>query len=219
MRFKERFPGIFSLNGKLATRALARGSLFGEAVKKEGGVEYRLWDPKRSKLAAAIVKGLRNCPIAPGARVLYLGAANGYTASFASDVVGVGGALYCVEKSARAMRDLIFVCEKRENMYPILADARLPEEYVDAVPRGVDVLYEDVAAPDQTQILLRNAAVFKPKWVMYAVKARSINSLKPPKQVYAEQREALKQWVEVTDFVVLDPFEADHCFIAGKYQG
>ncbi|PIY91829.1 fibrillarin, partial [Candidatus Micrarchaeota archaeon CG_4_10_14_0_8_um_filter_60_7] len=75
------------------------------------------------KLAAAIAKGLV-AGIAEGDSVLYLGAANGATPSFVSDLVGAKGMVYCVEFSPRAMRDLIRVCEQRENMVPILADAR-----------------------------------------------------------------------------------------------
>lgn len=217
----QKFPEIYLEGGKLATKNLVPGSgaLFGEIMRKILGQEYRAWDAKRSKLAAAITKGLRNCPIRPGAKVLYLGAANGYTPSFVSDILGSQGTEYCVEFSARAMRDLIFVCEKRENMLPLLANARLPEQYADAVPVGVDVLYQDVAAPDQTEILLRNAERFKPKWIMVAIKARSIDSTKPPHLVYNEAKLQLSKKIEITDFVVLDPFEIDHCFFVGKWKG
>ena len=51
-------------------------------------MEYRVWNPFRSKLAAAIVGGVENVWIAPGNRVLYLGAASGTSVSHVSDIVG-----------------------------------------------------------------------------------------------------------------------------------
>lgn len=54
--------------------------------------EYRLWNPFRSKLAAAVLAGLDNIYIRPGAKVLYLGAASGTSVSHVSDIVGPQGA-------------------------------------------------------------------------------------------------------------------------------
>lgn len=51
-------------------------------------IEYRVWNPFRSKLAAAILGGVDNIWIVPGAKVLYLGAASGTTVSHVSDLVG-----------------------------------------------------------------------------------------------------------------------------------
>lgn len=51
-------------------------------------MEYRVWNPFRSKLAAAIMGGVDAIHMAPGSRVLYLGAASGTTVSHVSDVVG-----------------------------------------------------------------------------------------------------------------------------------
>ena len=54
----------------------------------QGKVEYRVWNPFRSKLAAAILGGVENIHIKPGAKVLYLGAASGTTVSHVADIVG-----------------------------------------------------------------------------------------------------------------------------------
>lgn len=51
-------------------------------------VEYRVWNPYRSKIAAAIIGGVSELFIAPGTKVLYLGAASGTTVSHVSDIVG-----------------------------------------------------------------------------------------------------------------------------------
>ncbi|OWM75596.1 hypothetical protein CDL15_Pgr021761 [Punica granatum] len=60
------------------------------SVQNEDGskVEYRVWNPFWSKLAAAILGGVDEIWIKPGARVLYLGAASGTTVSHVSDIVG-----------------------------------------------------------------------------------------------------------------------------------
>lgn len=62
----------------------------GHFLLQEGSekIEYRVWNPFRSKLAAAIVGGVGNIHMPPGSKVLYLGAANGTTVSHVSDIVG-----------------------------------------------------------------------------------------------------------------------------------
>ena len=47
-----------------------------------------MWNPFRSKLAAAIVGGIENIYMQPGSKVLYLGAASGTTVSHVADLVG-----------------------------------------------------------------------------------------------------------------------------------
>ena len=60
-------------------------SLQGENQEK---IEYRVWNPFRSKLGAAILSGVDNIHMPPGTKVLYLGAASGTTVSHVSDIVG-----------------------------------------------------------------------------------------------------------------------------------
>lgn len=47
-----------------------------------------MWNPFRSKLAAAILGGIDKIHMVPGSKVLYLGAASGTTVSHVSDIVG-----------------------------------------------------------------------------------------------------------------------------------
>ena len=60
-------------------------------------LEYRVWNPFRSKLAAAILGGIDGIHMKPGSKVLYLGAAAGTTVSHVSDIVGPTGCVYAVE--------------------------------------------------------------------------------------------------------------------------
>merc|ERR1712166_435993 len=67
----------------LCTLNLVPGeSVYGEkriSVDGEDGAktEYRIWNPFRSKIAAAVLGGIDMCEFKPGAKVLYLGAASG----------------------------------------------------------------------------------------------------------------------------------------------
>ena len=59
-----------------------------EGTEADTKVEYRVWNPFRSKLAAGVLGGLDNIFIAPGKKVLYLGAASGTSVSHVADIVG-----------------------------------------------------------------------------------------------------------------------------------
>ena len=107
--FFPRHAGVFIARGKedaLVTKNMVMGeSVYGEkriAVEDEAGkIEYRVWNPFRSKLAAAILGGVDAIHMPPGSKVLYLGAASGTTVSHVSDVVGPEGMVYAVEFSHR----------------------------------------------------------------------------------------------------------------------
>uniref|UniRef100_UPI00398F22C8 rRNA 2'-O-methyltransferase fibrillarin n=1 Tax=Pristiophorus japonicus TaxID=55135 RepID=UPI00398F22C8 len=162
-----RHEGVFICRGKedaLVTRNMVPGeSVYGEkrigVEEAETKIEYRAWNPFRSKLAAAILGGIDQIHIKPGAKVLYLGAASGTTVSHVSDIVGPDGLVYAVEFSHRSGRDLINVAKKRTNIIPIIEDARHPHKYRMLLGM-VDVIFADVAQPDQGRIVALNAHHF-----------------------------------------------------------
>jgi len=206
---------------RLATRNLALGkNVYGERLVKCEGVEYRIWDPFRSKLAAAILKGLKMVPIQLGHKVLYLGAASGTTASHVSDIVGENGYVYCVEFAPRSIRELVNnVCQFRFNMAPILADARFPEQYASIVEKVNDI-YCDIAQPEQSKVLADNADLFlKPKaWVMLAIKASSIDVTKEPSEVYEQEMKILESRnFEIQEIVHLEPYDKAHAMIVAQF--
>lgn len=219
MTLKEtRYEGIYRIDGKIATKNLIKGfRSHGEKILSEGGEEYRAFSPNRSKLAAAIKKEIKEIPIKKGIKILYLGAAQGYTPSYVSDLVGKRGIIYSVEFSERAMRDLLNVCEKRKNIIPILEDARKPKQYL-WIDR-VEVLYGDIAQPDATEVAMRNADHFLKEGgsLLLAVKSRSIDVTKAPEKIYREELKKLKEnGFEIIDWKKLDPLEKDHAFIVAK---
>jgi fibrillarin-like pre-rRNA processing protein len=206
---------------RLATRNLTPGrTVYGERLIRFKKVEYRVWDAFRSKLAAAIIKGVQTVPIKPEQRVLYLGAASGTTPSHVSDIVGEKGHVYCVEFASRSMRDLVDnVCAYRLNMSPFLEDARFPERYAMFIPGKVDCVYCDIAQPEQAKLLADNADVFlKPSgWVMLAVKSQSIDVTKAPEEIYKQEATVLKKrGFNVEEIVRLEPYDKAHAMIVAQ---
>lgn len=221
---KSKIFEVYESEGKrrqLYTANLAPNeSVYGEKLFEENGVQYREWDAYKSKLAAAILKGSPNIGIRKNDAVLYLGSASGTTVSHVSDIVGGEGIIFAVDVAPGVMRDLIFLCYRRKNIAPVLADAAktaLLKERVSAV----DAVYQDVAQKSQVDIFLRNAGLFLKNdgYALLAVKARSIDVTKNPKQVFREVKERLERNLAIIDYRELEPFQKDHCmFICRKLK-
>ena len=207
---------------RLCTKNLAPGySVYGERLIKYKGIEYREWNAFRSKLAGAILKGLKYNPIKKGSKVLYLGAASGTTISHVSDIIENKGNVYGVEFSPRVVRELLLVAQRRPNIFPILSDARFPQNYKGLV-ENVEVLYVDIAQPDQTDIAIYNAQFFlKPNgYILLIIKARSIDVTKDPKEIYKVEVEKLENAnFDIMQIINLDPYDKDHSIVLGKYKG
>ena len=206
-------------NISLATLNLTPSkAVYGERLIEYEGSEYRLWDPYKSKLAAAILKGLPAVPIKPYCSVLYLGAATGTTASHVSDLVGAEGRIYAVEFSSRSLRELISNLSSRTNVFPILADARSPWGYK-LLMEKVDVVYCDIAQPEQARVLADNADMFLREGgsALLAIKARSIDSTKRPEEVFKEEVNVLKRRrLDVRAVIPLEPYDRDHAMVLAE---
>jgi len=216
VKILKKFDGVFIIDRRIATVNLVKGQrVYGEVLINKEGKEYRVWDFTRSKPAAALKKGLKNFPLEKGMKILYLGVASGTTASHFSDIIGKEGVIYGVDIAERVLRELIPVAEKRGNIIPILADTRKPEDYGNQILEKVDLVYEDVASPDQIDILIRNCEKFlKTKgFAMIAIKSQSIDVTKNPKEVYREALTKLEKHFKILDKVELDPFEKFHLFV------
>ncbi len=212
---KELFSGLWIDGKKLLTQNLIPGNTqYAKSVFRKQGKEYREWDPFHSKMAAAVAKGLKNFPIKQGSKILYLGIASGQTASFFSDIIGREGVIYGVEISERCMQDLNPVANSRKNIVPILANAKLPEDY--SWIEKVDIVYQDVASDYQSEVLIRNCKEFlKADGVaMMVIKSRSMDVVKDPKEVYKQEIAKLEKHFKVVEKMELDPFEKDHLFLA-----
>ncbi|GLJ09394.1 hypothetical protein SUGI_0108510 [Cryptomeria japonica] len=224
-----RHEGVFIAKAKedaLVTKNMASGeSVYGEkriSVQNDDGTktEYRVWNPFRSKLAAAILGGVDNIWIKPGTHVLYLGAASGTTVSHVSDIVGPTGIVYAVEFSHRSGRDLVNMAKKRTNIIPIIEDARHPIRYRMLVGM-VDVIFADVAQPDQARIVALNAHHFLKNGghFVISIKANCIDSTVPAEAVFAQEVKKLqKEQFKPSEQVTLEPFERDHACVVGGYR-
>jgi fibrillarin-like pre-rRNA processing protein len=212
------------INGirEFATPNLVKGlAVYGEKLVKMDDDEYRIWDPFRSKLAAALKKGLRDFPISPGDKILYLGASTGTTVSHVSDLVGNKGLVFAVEPAVRVARELIEnVASRRKNVIPIIEDARRPDSYF-SVFGNVDLIYCDIAQFDQTDIAIKNCKAFlKNKGIMLIViKTRSIDVTMSPHSVVAMESEKLRENnFRINQKINLDPFDKDHALIHATYS-
>jgi fibrillarin-like pre-rRNA processing protein len=170
----------------------------------------RVWDPNRSKLSALYHVGT-GVELTSGMRVLYLGAANGTTVSHVADYVEV---VYAVEFAPRPMQDLLEVSRRRRNVIPIMADAARPERYAPLV-EAVDLLYQDVAQPEQAVIALRNCSFLKEGGILVLMlKTRSVNVRKEPAEVFQDTLDALTSaGLIMQESVWLVPYHHDHAAI------
>ena len=192
--------------------------VYDELLVVQHNIEYRSWNHRKSKLAAAILKGCPNTGIRKGSSVLYLGAASGTTASHVSDMVGATGCVLALDSAPRVVRELVFVAETRKNMAPLLADANHPETYKEYLPEKVDIVYQDIAQRNQSEIFLKNCAAFLKKdgYALIAVKARSVDVAENPKEIFRRVRQEIAKELVIIDERTLDPFEKDHMFFVCK---
>ncbi|KAH0353038.1 Fibrillarin, partial [Aureobasidium melanogenum] len=234
-----RHAGVFIARGKedlLCTKSMAPGvAVYGEkritvdspAPVVENGesaaatkVEYRVWNPFRSKIAAGILGGLQDIYMKPGSKVLYLGSASGTSVSHVADIVGPTGTVYAVEFSHRSGRDLINMATHRTNVIPIVEDARHPLKYRMLVGM-VDCIFADVAQPDQARIVGLNAHLFLKVGggVLVSIKANCIDSTAAPEAVFAREVQKMREErIKPKEQLTLEPFERDHAMVAGIYQ-
>lgn len=213
-----------NINGEkqLATLNLVKGNnVYGEKLISYKKEEYRLWDPFRSKLAASLLKGLQDFPIKKGLKILYLGASTGTTISHISDIIGDSGVIFAIESSMRVARELIEnVAAKRENIIPIIEDARKPNLYFSTYDE-VDIVYCDIAQPDQTDIAINNCNRYLKDHgkILLVIKTRSIDVTQDPKQVILHESEKLQNnSFTIEQILTLDPYDKDHGLIQATYN-
>ncbi len=205
---------------KLATENLVAGNqVYKEKLVNKKGIEYRVWDPFRSKLAAVIMNGLEIFPFKEKSKVLYLGVSTGTTISHISDIVGPGGIIFGVEHSSRVARDFLDrVASYRKNIIPIMQDARQPQQYFSVFGK-VDVVYVDIAQPDQTDIAIANCKMYLKNqgYLFLVIKTRSIDVTKAPRKIIENEKKKLQTNFELEQVIDLMPYDKDHAIVIAKY--
>ncbi len=109
------------------------------------------------------------------------------------------------------------VAKHRKNIVPYIADARAAEKF-SGLGR-VDVVYCDIAQPDQTEIAITNCEknLKKGGELLLVVKARSIDVVKDPREVFRTERTKLeKAGFTVEKIIELSPFDKDHALISAR---
>lgn len=210
---------VYQVDNSIATVNLVKGvQVYQEKLLEYEDLELRLWNPRRSKLAACIMKGLQSFPFNHDSKVLYLGASAGTTPSHISDVC-CDGRVYGVEFSPTMMRDFLDVCSERCNLLPILGDATRPYDYLHLVEK-VDVVYSDVAQATQTKLFMDNFKLFGKDDAtgILMIKARSIDVTMKPNDVFRQEKKHLKKGgLKIIEEIKLDPYEKDHiAFVCKK---
>lgn len=219
MHVNEIGENVYQVDNNIATVNLTPGvQVYQEKLLEYEDKELRLWNPRRSKLAASIIKGLHTFPFKKDSKVLYLGASAGTTPSHISDIC-TDGRIYCIEFSPTMMRDFLEVSKKRENLIPLLEDATRPHNYQHLIEK-TDIIYSDVAQATQTKLFLDNFKLFAKKDCIgiLMIKARSIDVTMKPNEIFKQEKKKLKEGgLKVIEEIKLEPYEKDHiAFICEK---
>lgn len=207
----------------LTTKNLTPGiTYYKERLFKTKYGELREWIPFKSKLSAAYLRNMDISILNKAQRILYLGMSTGTTVSHISDIIEDRGIIYGVEVAPRVMLEYISrVAKYRDNIIPLFYDARFPENYSYIINGKVDMLYCDVAQPDQTEIAIRNARLYLKKGgeLFLAIKARSIDATRDPEEIYeVEIRKLEKSGFKVLESVNLEPYEKDHAMVRARLR-
>ena len=203
-------------NLKLYSKNLVPGNkVYGEKLITFKGEEYREWDPYRSKLAAMILDKPSVDFLSSELKCLYLGASSGTTISHLSDIV-YNGIIYGVEFAERSMRQLIQNTNNRNNIVPILGDANFPEKYANSVFTNMDLVYQDIAQPNQAQIAIANCNYYlKDKGTLIlAIKSQSIDSVQKPEKIYIQEKQILeKAGYKISESFNIHKYAANHIIL------
>ena len=128
--------------------------------------------------------------------------------------------MYAVEFSHRVGRELINMAKKRTNVIPIIEDARHPHKYRMLVGM-VDVVFADVAQPDQARIVAINSHMFLKTGghIVISIKANCIDSTVDAATVFAREVKKLQEEkVKPQEQLTLEPYERDHALVVGEYR-
>ena len=105
-------------------------------------------------------------------------------------------------------------------MIPIIEDARHPLKYR-MLMGMVDVIFADVAQPDQARIVGLNASYFLKNegHFVISIKASCIDSTAPAEAVFAREVKAMQeQQLKPQEQITLEPYERDHAVVVGIYR-
>ena len=86
---------------------------------------------------------------------------------------------------------------------------------------SVDVVFADVAQPDQARIVVLNSEYFLKNGghAVISIKASCIDSTQAPEAVFAQEVDVLRKLkFKPLEQVTLEPYERDHAMVVGIYE-
>jgi fibrillarin-like pre-rRNA processing protein len=206
-------------NLKLYTRNLVPSKrVYGERLVYIENIEYREWDPYRSKLAAILLEKTNLEIFTENLKCLYLGASSGTTISHLSDLA-FDGIIYGVEFAERSIRQLLQAIKERANIIPILGDANYPESYGKAIFSSVDLVYQDVAQPNQAEIAVLNCDYYLKRggYLVLAIKSQSIDSIQKSKIIYEQERKIIEEsGFKLMENINIHKYAANHLVLTAQ---
>ncbi|XP_017253132.1 uncharacterized protein LOC108223397 isoform X2 [Daucus carota subsp. sativus] len=200
-------------------------------------VEYRVWNPHVSKLAAAVLGGLSNIWVKPGSHVLYLGDVCGITVLQLSDLVGLDGLVYVIGLSDAVANTV----EERSNVVTLPGNYFFRKDYSVINDRDyrmdvgmdyrmvvgmVDVILGDIVYPDpswQVNYIARYALLHLKTGGHYLIstRARNINLTSQVKDPFADHEKLpnfMRMEFETYEHVMLEPIGKGHAMVVGGYR-
>ncbi len=208
-------------NLRLYSKNLIPGhKVYSERLIDYKGIEYREWDPYRSKLAALILENPMSNFLSNTLNCLYLGASSGTTISHLSDIVK-DGIIYGIEFAERSIRQLIQNTSNRKNIIPILGDVRYPASYAKSIFNEIDLIYQDVAQPNQAEIAVLNSDYYLKKdgLIILAIKSQSIDSVSKSQEIYKREKEILENAdYEILESINIHKYAANHIVLIVKKE-
>ena len=134
--------------------------------------------------------------------------------------MGPKGIIFGVEHSSRVARDFLDrVASHRKNIIPIIQEARRPQDYF-SVYNKMDIVYSDIAQPDQTEIAISNCKLYLKNngYLFLVIKTRSIDVTQPPKKIIQDELKKLRTNFQILQQIDLHPYDKDHAMIIAKYH-
>ena len=121
--------------------------------------------------------------------------------------------------SSVSRRHFIQVNLLKNGTSAIVEDARLPNKYRMLIST-VDVIFADVAQPDQARIVIHNAQYFLKDGghVVISIKASCVDSTIAPSAVFTQEVQTLRAGkLKPIAQITLEPYERDHAMVTGKH--
>ena len=208
----EKHGNMFIKKNKIFTFSKDKFNWYGENVLKDRKGWLREWEPKRSKIAAAVKKGFRfNLR---EKNILYIGSSTGTTVSHLSDLTTKE--IIGVDIAPIVMREFMLLAEMKENVIPLLYDASKLGECDLLKDTKFDLVFEDIAQRDLVESFIENCKLFLKTdgeaWL--SLKTRSIDSTKPAKKVLEISKLTIENaGLKIKKIYNLDPFEKEHFFL------